>query len=155
VKIRGLVRQGLLQGTLASVASGVALLVCGRADAGSAAAPINAISHWIWPTSALRRDDTSWRFTGTGAVTHFLASLFWAAIFVSLRGWRARPSATNALTDATVVAVGAAVVDLRAVPKRLTPGFERRLSAPSLAWVYAGFAAGLALGGVMALKSRR
>lgn len=31
-----------------------------------------------------------------------------------------------------------------AVQKRLTPGFERRLSRPGLVWVYGAFAAGLA-----------
>jgi hypothetical protein len=149
------VRQGLLQGTLASAISGVALLLRGRADAGSAAAPINAISHWIWPASALRRDDASWRFTGSGAVTHVLASLFWAAVYASVREWRTRPSPANALTDAAAVAAAAAVVDFQVVPQRLTPGFEHRLSTPSLAWVYMGFAAGLALGGVLALQGRR
>ena len=39
----------------------------------------------------------------------------------------------------------AAVIDLRAVPERLTPGFERRLSSGSLALVYLAFGAGLAL----------
>jgi hypothetical protein len=37
-------------------------------------------------------------------------------------------------------------VDYRLTPRRLMPGYERRLSQPSLLAVYAAFAAGLALG---------
>jgi hypothetical protein len=46
----------------------------------------------------------------------------------------------------------AAVVDLAIVPKRLTPGFEQRLTRPSITLVYAGFAVGLALGGLLARR---
>jgi len=46
----------------------------------------------------------------------------------------------------------AALVDLRLVPERLTPGFERRLSRRSLAWTYVGFGAGLALAGLLAQR---
>ena len=150
--LRRAIRQGVVQGTLAGVMSGAVLLLRGRTDAGSAAAPVNAVSHWIWPVSALRRDAASWRYTGSGAATHYLASLFWAGLYRSLRGQRARPDAANALTDAAAIAALAAVVDLKVVPQRLTPGFEHRLSKTSLVLVYGGFAAGLALGGLLALR---
>jgi hypothetical protein len=152
--LRKVMEQGVLQGTLAGVLSGVVLLARGRTDAGSAAAPVNAVSHWIWPVSALQRDAASWRYTGSGAVTHYLASLFWAGIYRWLRGQHARPDAVNALTDAAAVAAVAAVVDLKLVPQRFTPGFEHRLSKTSLVLVYGGFAAGLALGGLLALRNR-
>ncbi|ESJ25561.1 hypothetical protein B551_0203050, partial [Cupriavidus sp. HPC(L)] len=48
-----------------------------------------------------------------------------------------------AILAGLAVAAAACVVDLRLTPKRLTPGFERRLSPWSLALVYVAF--GLAL----------
>jgi hypothetical protein len=69
---------------------------------------------------------------------------------VRARRWQLTPG--NAVADACAISAVAAVVDLKLVPKRLTPGFEARLSNRSLALVYAGFATGLALGGMLALK---
>ena len=43
------VRQTAGGGTLAALASMAVLLWRGRHDSGSAAAPVNAITHWLWP----------------------------------------------------------------------------------------------------------
>ncbi|CAM3313163.1 hypothetical protein [Polaromonas hydrogenivorans] len=40
--------QGLLAGSLASAFSTAVLALTGRREAGSAAAPLNAASHWYW-----------------------------------------------------------------------------------------------------------
>jgi hypothetical protein len=145
-------RRVLTNGALASAVSGVVLMRRGKAETGSAAAPVNAVSHWLWPRSALRRDAASARYTATGAVVHYAASLLWCGLYEGLRGRRSHPTAANAIGDALAVTAVAAVVDLKLVPKRLTPGFEERLSARSLVMVYGGFAAGLALGGLLALR---
>ena len=71
-------------------------------------------------------------------------SVCWAALYEKRFGHYAeqgRPGA--ALASGLGVAALAALVDLRGTPRRLTPGFERRLSGRSLAWVYTAF--GLAL----------
>jgi hypothetical protein len=47
------------------------------------------------------------------------------------------------------------VTDYYLVPKRLTPGFEKRLSGKSLATVYALLAIGLAASELIARSSRR
>ena len=52
------------------------------------------------------------------------------------------------------VAAGACLVDLRCTPRRLTPGFERRLRPSSLAVVYGAFALGLALHTIKSLPGR-
>ncbi len=139
-------------GLLAALLSATVLLWRGRADARRAAAPINAISHWFWPDEAMRRDDASLKHTGTGIALHVASSLLWSTVYGWLRARRHRPTALNAAVDAATVTAVAAVVDLTVVPKRLTPGFERRLSPPSLGAVYAGFAVGLALGGLLAMR---
>lgn len=137
---------------LAGALSTAALMWRGRSETRSAVAPLNAISHWFWPTEALRRDDPSLKYTGTGTAVHYASSVLWSSVYGWLRWRRLRPTVANAIGDAAAVTAVAALVDLKVVPKRLSPGFEERLSTPSLFVVYAGFAAGLALGGVMALR---
>ena len=139
-------------GLLAGLVSVAFLLWRGRADAPHAVAPINAIGHWVWRDEALRRDDPSLKHTGTGIAVHVASSLLWSTFYGWLRARRRRPTALNAAADAAAVTAVAAVVDLALVPERLAPGFERRLSKPSLGMVYAGFALGLALGGLLALR---
>lgn len=146
--VQGMWAEGLLAGAL----SAAVLAWRGHTDAGSAVAPVNAVSHMIWPRQALLHHRPSLRHTGTGGVLHLGSSLFWSALYSWLRGRRLRPTARDALTDAAAVTAVAALVDLKLVPDRLTPGFERKLRPASLALVYAGFAAGLALGGLLQLR---
>ncbi len=148
------VRHVLAAGSLASALS-MAAMACGsRRDTGSAMAAVNAPSHWFWGERALRRNDASWRFTLLGAATHHASALFWAVFYELLRARRKHPTPANAVVDAAAVTAVAAAVDLKLVPQRLTPGFERRLSRRNLAWVYVGFAAGLAIGGALAARHR-
>ncbi|HEY9029163.1 MAG TPA: hypothetical protein VIO33_05765 [Burkholderiaceae bacterium] len=137
----------------AAGASALTLLWRGERDSGGhAAAPLNAVSHWWWPRRALREDRPSWRYTGNGLLVHVASSWWWAAIYAACRRLRREPTAANAVADAAAVGAAAALVDLKLVPERLTPGFERRLSSGSLAWVYVAFAVGLAVGGVIAAR---
>ncbi len=137
----------LTAGTLASVLSGLVLAWRGRGDTGSAVAAVNAPSHWIWGHEALRRNDATARHTLLGALVHQASSLFWAFFYDTLQRLRRRPTPASALVDAAAITTLAAVVDLKVVPERLTPGFERRLSNRSLWWVYLSFGVGLAVGG--------
>lgn len=146
----------LLKADLLSGALSAAMLAWrGRTDAGSAAAPINAISHWLWPRVALRQDAASARFTATGLGVHFGAALLWCGLYEKLRSRRGAATPARAVGDAITVSTVAAVVDLACVPDRLTPGFEHRVSPRSLVLVYGAFAAGLALAGLAALKQRQ
>lgn len=144
----------LLSDMLSSGLSAAVLMWRGRVDTGSAAAPVNAVSHWLWPSAALRQDGVTARYTLTGAAVHVAAAALWAGLYEALRARRRQPTAVNAVTDAAAVSAVAAVVDLKCVPDRLTPGFEKRVSGRSLVMVYAAFAAGLALAGVAALPRR-
>lgn len=61
-------------------------------------------------------------------------------------GRRAREGdAKAAVFGGVATAALAYVTDYYVVPKRLTPGFEKRLSAPSMLGVYAALAASLPL----------
>lgn len=145
----------LLVGDLLSSGLSAAVLAWrGRAETGSAAAPVNAISHWLWARKALRQDGVSARYTLAGMGVHFAAALLWCGLYERLRARRGAATPTHAVVDAAAVTAVAAVVDLACVPERLTPGFERRLSSRSLVMVYAAFGAGLALAGLAALRRR-
>ena len=64
-------------------------------------------------------------------------------------------------TRAAAVAALAATVDYAIVPKRFSPGFERHVPRSAIPAIYAGFAAGLAIGALLhgaaprALRRRR
>jgi hypothetical protein len=64
--------------------------------------------------------------------------VFWALWFERMASRR-----RTALPAAIATASLACIVDNSCRPRRFRPGFEKRLSAPSLFLVYAAFAAGL------------
>jgi hypothetical protein len=140
-------QDGLWPGMSAGLLSLGVLAWRGRKETGSVFAPVNAPSHWLWSDRALRRDGPSWRYTGVGVLVHQGASLFWGVLYERFFANRqARHPLHADLRDAVVATAAAATVDFVMTPRRFTPGFEKRLSARSLLWVYAGFALGVALG---------
>lgn len=142
------IRQWWVEGMLAGLVSTVVLMWRGRAEARTAAGPLNAPSHWLWGREALRKDHVDWRHTAAGFAIHQASTLFWAAAYRFLR-IRHGDRPAGVLSDALVVTAAAALVELKLVPERLTPGFERRLTRPGLALVYLSFSAGLAVAGRM------
>ena len=148
----GFAQRVLVSGTLASLLSAAVLAWRARRETGSAFAALNAPAHWLWGRASLRRDGPSVRHTAVGVVVHHASSLFWAVFFEWLQSRRLRTSATTVVADAAALSAVAAAVDLTITPPRFTPGFEQRLSRPSLAGVYIAFAAGLA---TVALLRRR
>jgi hypothetical protein len=147
-------RRGLLSGAAASALSTVALAALGKAGTGSAYAPTNAVSHWVWGEKAARRDLPSMRYTALGYTIHHLSATFWAVLFERLMGARLdRLAPAPTLAAATATAAIACFADYQLTPPRLRPGYEKRLSKPSLAVVYGAFAVGLAGGALMARRS--
>jgi hypothetical protein len=145
-------RDGAVTGSIASVLSTAVLALRGEQETGSRYAPTNAISHWIWGDEAARHDEPNVRHTVAGYGIHHASSTLWAVVYEKLFGERADRKETGpALAGAAAVSALACFVDYKLTPHRLQPGFEQRLSRPSLFWVYAGFGAGLAIRG-LALK---
>jgi hypothetical protein len=143
-------REGAIAGAMAGVLSTVALALCGKRENGSAAAPINAASHWVWGDPALVEDRVTLRHTVTGAVTQHAAAILWAMLYARVFGHR--PEAkdpVNAIAGAIATTATAYVVDYTITPKRLTPGYEHRLDGMGMFTVYAALAAGLAIGALM------
>ena len=147
-------REGVVSGTLAGLFSAVVLLVTGKRETGSAVAPVNAESHWLWGDESLREDRPTWRHTLTGIVTHQLSTVFWATLYALVRGHRRAVNAVpEALLGGIATSAAAAAIDYTLVPKRLTPGFEHRLSTRSMFGVFAALAGGIALGALL-LRNR-
>jgi hypothetical protein len=138
-------RKGLVSGTIASIASAIVLSLRGKAELGKSAAPVNGPSQWIWGLHAPYQDRFTLRYTIVGYGIHHAASVFWAIWYEKLRQQFLPAKTTTAvLAPAIATAAAAYTVDFHCTPKRLTPGFERRLSQRSLLMVYGAFALGLA-----------
>jgi hypothetical protein len=140
-------RRSVLSGALASLTSTLALAVCGKRETGSMFAGVNAVSHWLWGDPATRADQPSLRHTLVGYLIHHAASMFWAVLFekTCCRTLDRKDAAATSTAAAAASAV-ACFTDYQLTPHRLRPGFEERLSRPSLLLVYVAFGAGLALG---------
>jgi hypothetical protein len=142
-------RDGVVSGSLASLTSAAYLVWAGRKRS-QPAAPVNAVSHWFFGDTALRRDEAHPVYTVVGYLVHHAASVFWGVLHA--RAWGIRPEAKRPLPAAAGAAVAAGVacfVDFELTPSRLTPGFEHRLAQPEMARVYACFAVGLMVGSLL------
>lgn len=140
-------KDAVIVGSFASLTSLAVLALRSRSENGSAWASVNAPSHWLWGQAALTQDRASLRYTATGFVIHHLSAGFWGVLHEKLLGEAGRrQSAPTLLRNAALTSAVAAVVDFALVPQRLSPGFQRRLSSPSLTLVYTLFAVGLAAG---------
>lgn len=145
---------GLVAGSLASVLSMVGLALASRRQTGSAAAAINAVSHWVWGDESFYRNRTTLTYTAVGYATHHAASVFWGTLYaVAAHDRPALQTSTGVALGALATSAVAAVVDYQVVPKRFTPGFEHRLSTGALVGIYALLALGLGAG-ALAMRNR-
>jgi hypothetical protein len=147
-------QRGAIGGATSSIASTAALALMGKGEAGSAYAPTNAVSHWIWGEKAARHDSPSLRYTLPGYLIHHGSAMFWSVLFERFCGPlldRRQPATT--LGVATAASAVACFVDYQLTPRRLRPGYEKRLSRPALALVYGAFGAGLAAGAMLSRRS--
>jgi hypothetical protein len=145
------IRDGSTSGSIASIVSTVALSACGKKENGTPYAPTNAISHWFWGDRAIRRDGPSARYTAVGYAIHHASSVFWAVVYEKFFGVTVdRKEVAPALAGGAAVGAIACFADYHLTPKRLQPGFEKRLSSGSLFLVYGAFGLALALRGLAA-----
>jgi len=146
-------QRGMVSGTTSSLLSTLVLAATGKGETNSMFAPTNAISHWIWGDKAARRDAPSLRYTLTGYLIHHLSATFWAVLFERFMGDKLDTKNTaTALQAATAASAVACFTDYQLTPKRLHPGYEKRLTRTSLAVVYGAFGLGLAAGALLARR---
>jgi hypothetical protein len=148
--------QGALAGSLASLLSSAVLAITGRRETGSAAAPINAVSHWYRGEEALHRQRADLTHTAMGYLTHHGAATFWALAYAALsRNQPALRTTPGVILGAMTTSATACFADYQLTPERFTPGFEHRLSKGALLGVYAAFALGLGAGALALRKQYR
>jgi len=143
------VKDALVSGSSASVASTVTLSICSKLEEDSAAGAINGPSQWVWGEHEAYTRRATWRHTAVGYTIHHASSIFWALFYEHLFG-RSRKrdlqgvSPVRIAAEAGAIAGIAYVIDYYVVPKRLRPGFKKHLGPMSIFATYAAFAAGLA-----------
>jgi hypothetical protein len=146
-------QRGLVSGTASSLLSTVALAALGKKEVGSIYAPTNAVSHWIYGDKAARHTGPSMRYTVPGYLIHHASATFWSVLFERFAGkYLDRNSPAGTLAASAATAAFACFADYQLTPKRLHPGYEKHLSKPALAIVYAGFALGLAVGAALSRR---
>ena len=147
-------REGLVSGSIASLLSAAYLALAGGRRS-VPAAPMNAVSHWIFGSPSLREEDPSVTYTATGYLIHHLASIFWGVLHAKAWGADARAKKPlPAIAGAAAAAGVASFVDYQMTPRRFTPGFEHRLGRPEMLQVYTCFAVGLAIGSLLMKKKK-
>jgi hypothetical protein len=173
----------VVSGTIGGLAAAAAASLAGKREDDHYAAPLNATSHIIWGDKAARQDKPSLKYTLTGFLLNHASAIFWAFFYEKLlgrserrerqgedrpRNWNEGPLHDSSDTgspakpmlqpilDAAAVTAGAYITDYYLVPKRFTPGFEKRVSGKSLFAIYVALAVGLAARDVIkAGKPRR
>jgi hypothetical protein len=136
--------QALVTGSVASMTSTAALSLCGLIEEGRWAAPNNAPSQWVWGEREAYRRRPSVRHTLVGYLVHHAMSIAWATVHAKCFSRPGECATTRArLVQSATTAAVACFVDYRVARGRLQPGFDKHLSRPSLAVVYASFALGL------------
>jgi hypothetical protein len=142
----------LVSGTIASLASSVALALLAKAEGKAAPRPINATSHWLHGEGAAKVRGVDAEHTATGYLTHHGACVMWASIMESMLAGRKNVSPSQIALTAAGVSALAAAVDYGITPKRFTPGWEDVLTKKSMAGAYAAMAAGLGVGCILTSK---
>lgn len=135
-------RDALVAGAIVSVATVAAAALRGKTDSGSAVAPINATSHVVYGPEAGDADLPDIKHTIPGLAINAGASVFWAIVYERLFG---RADLGRSLLGGGVVAALAYLVDYHLLPRRLTPGWEERVSGRSLAMIFGAMALSLPL----------
>ena len=137
----------------AALAVFIAVTVMGRRDSGSAVAPINASSHVLWGDEAASVEKVTLKHTLPGAAINLGAAFWWAVVFRKLFGQSVDHRGAAAAMAGGVATAGLAyAVDYHLLPRRLTPGWEQRISSRSLAMSLAAMGIGLGLGAVIARR---
>ena len=148
-RLANLVCRATVSGTAAGSAAAVTAAARATNDGSTPYAPLNAVTHCLWPRRAFTETGLSARFTLTGLTIHQASAIFWGVLFEGLLDrWQChvnrKPRVVEVAATAATTAAIAYAVDYHAVPSRLTPGFEAHLSQRSMFYVYAALAAGFA-----------
>jgi hypothetical protein len=147
-------QDALVAGSIVCAATAATAALRGLSDSGSAVAPINATTHVVYGPEAGEVDTPDFKHTLLGIAINAGASVFWATVYERLLGRAgSRGNVGIPLLGGAAVGALAYLVDYHVVPKRLTPGWEERVSGRSLAMIFGAMALSLPIRRL--LESRR
>jgi hypothetical protein len=135
----------LTDGSLAGVLTTAAVALLGRRETGSAAAPINATSHVLYGDEAGTVDAVDLKHTLPGLLINTGAGIFWAFLRELVLDRAQRPGRAKSAVASAAPAGLAYAVDYHLIPRRLTPGWELRVSRKSVALGFVALGLGLAV----------
>jgi hypothetical protein len=141
-------------GFLAGLTTTVAAATCGAMEGQTPVAPLNAVSHILYGDRAALEEGASAQFTLPGMALNAAAVGSWAAVYEAAFGETADKDPFFGLVGGVAVSALAYITDYYVVPRRLTPGFELRLSNKSLFGIYASLALSLGLGPIVCRHRR-
>lgn len=148
-------RDSLATGAVADAAVLAALAVNGRRDSASAIAPINAASHVAWGEEAGAVQTVTVRHTLPGLLINTGAGIWWALVLQKLFGRAVdRGGLPTALAAGAATAGLAYLLDYRLLPRRLSPGWEQRLTPRSVLSTLGVMGMGLGLGAWLVSRRR-
>lgn len=142
MKLRELAFRSLKTAAIATAATSAALMLASKRETGSPWAAFNSICHMVDGDEPEFPQAFAPRETLLGAGLNASAIGSWAVLYEWLFGGVPLPSSAVWAAFATA---GIWLVDYRLVPKRFTPGFEKRLSKNAIALAYIALAASFAL----------
>lgn len=140
-------KDAVIPGLLAGAATSATAAVRGKRDGDSGVASINATSHVLWGDRAAAVEEPTVKHTLPGVLINSAAAIFWTFVFQKLFGAAVKKRGASAAVLGAAATSGLAyVTDYKLVPSRLTPGYEKRVSARSLWLIYGVLAATMAVG---------
>lgn len=145
---RGPVERAITAGSLAGLATTATLALLGARESGNPVAPINATSHVLWGDEAATAEHADVKHTLPGLLINVGAGIFWAFARELLADRLPRRDRATAVATGFGIAGLAYVVDYHLISRRLTPGWELRLSRGSVALGFAALGMSLAMIGL-------
>lgn len=150
-KVAGFLKHTFEKGAVATTTSTLALAALGAIEDKDPAAPINAITHMLFgDEDAMNAEGIDAKHTLAGAGINAASVTMWAGVHELLFGRWSRKGPAEAIVSGAAVSALAYAVDYHVVPKRLTPGFEKKLSSRGLFTTYAVLALSFAAGALIA-----
>jgi len=149
-RTNGYLKHTLMSGAVTTAATTAVLGVLGALKDKDPAGPINAVSHILFgDDDAMGAKGVDAKHTLTGSVLNAASVTMWAGLHELLFGKFARKGPAQAVLSGAVVSGIAYAVDYHVVPKRLTPGFEKKVSKGGLFTTYAVLALSFAAGALL------
>lgn len=141
MNIRQTLTAGLKTGLALSLTTTAAILLASAKENKSPWAALNCVAHIIDGDDKEQPTQFSPRETGLGLAVNATAMVLWGVLYEGTLAVTKMPSTPLAAALATTVAYA---VDYKVVPKRFTPGIEKRLGPLFILAAYAVLGATLA-----------